>query len=958
MYRSAFIFMKTNTLFFRPFAVGLAISFTALSMSATDLLVHKQVANLTEGQSYTYMGHWFQANTTAFASVWDALGKMQDGDNLYFGPGEYGNITVSKNNVTLYGANAFCDAWSGKREAEESTFTGTVKIAAGIDGVTINGFQFTGNGCVRNDDAGRGSTALKNFSFIYNKCTATTLTRSSTTAIVFLGDAWRPSNSNTDHQNPTLWAANARYENVTIAHNAFLGKEEANQPACVQIAGSFGTTKVIDNHFELGGTPLSLFNTSGEFEILHNQFKNVGKGLLAAGTAKGEFCIRLFYIGARTQEPVTGNIKHNVFDGCQGQTSLYALIRFYCGDTNETVYNSNATLAINHNTFKNKTSCNDSGHNYVFYANKAGTTENSTVDWRFNHFDQSELEFAWVRPAWETSPGRYFAGSSEIFDHTTSDDETTGTGTLIDFYGTTTNNIKFGKTTPKKTKIKDWAFKSTTVVQSSDIDDLTNTWYFMQVMSTAYKNSTGKTYNSDKPTMITRVQQTTDSYSESIMGLDCAGHGSNMAVCNFDGTCYMFIGGCSPAGSSATSTKICIFPFVAGATVDVRNSTFTHGGKTYNIKHLENPISGSTAPYPSVDRDNQLFVMRTRTSTYNYFIVYNLADVFNDPANAKPIKTIKVKKYTMARTDSDRAFIAKNDKGFTTWSDQGFTISGDYIYAYEGNGDEGYKDTPNPSDASIGGDNKPVLIMNAINWRTGEYIYRKPILKTKVYADAVGTNNKQGPYSLSPGEPESVKVHRDATGHPNLLIGVVSGASNARKYNVYAYRQRRVNGQGREFKQFMPTATLTANETSLSLTSAGEVVSTTLTAKSAADVRDVQATIVGSDGACFSVAKQSGGIYSTSRTFTVTFTPDKLKKSYQAFVRLSTPGADDVLVPINVSYTGEISGVEEISIDDFNSLQLEGAQYYDINGRQLSTPTKGVNIVHLTSGKTIKIVLP
>ena len=31
-----------------------------------------------------------------------------DGDNIYFGPGAVGNITISKNNITLYGMNAFC----------------------------------------------------------------------------------------------------------------------------------------------------------------------------------------------------------------------------------------------------------------------------------------------------------------------------------------------------------------------------------------------------------------------------------------------------------------------------------------------------------------------------------------------------------------------------------------------------------------------------------------------------------------------------------------------------------------------------------------------------------------------------------------------------------------------------------------------------------------------------------
>lgn len=926
-----------------------------LKAQATDYLLHSDCNQMSEGQHCEYMGRSFTIGEEAFSSIEEILSKLQDGDNIYFSPGEVGNITISNNDITLYGANAFCDAWSGQRLNEETSFTGIVKIAPGISGLTINGFRFSGAGCVRNDDAARGTTAVKNFTFIYNKCESTTLERAANQAIIYMGDAWRPSNA--AHPDPTLREANARYENITIAHNAFMGNNAANQPGVIQIAGSTGITSITDNKFNYGGTSVSLFNTSGEFKIEHNSFTNVGAGLLAAGSATGEFCIRLYYIGARSNESVSGDICHNVFDNCQGQSSMFSLIRFYSGDSNEAQYPPHADLRVNHNDFKNKTSYRESdGHNYVFYGNNGITTANATVDWRFNHFDQSELEFAWVRPSWHTTSGRFYAGSSELFEHTTSDSETTGTGTLIDFYGTTTDGIKFGIPPADGTKIQNWTFKSTTVVQSADLDDVTNTWYFMQVMSAAYKKTLSYSFVQDSPIVVTRHAKSGDSYTETVMNLDQAGHGSNMAVLNVDGTCYLVIGGCSGMGSASTPKKICILPYVAGATVNVTADSFTHNGTTYQIKHIDNPISGSSFVYPSLDRDNNLLVIRTRTDSHNQFTVYDLMDAFYNPETCKPLKTISIPKYTMAITSSSREFLNKNDKGFTTWSDQGFTISGDYIYAYEGNGNEGYTGTPDPRDTSIGGDNKPILIINAFNWRTGEYVYRKAILKTKVYADAVGTNNKLGPYSMDPGEPESIKVHRDASGHPNLIIGVVNGAVGARKYNLYAYRQKRVQGQGYKFTDNIPSRKIGAEQTSLTLNSTGETSTATLNATNDSDVRDITTAIIGADGANFAVTKTAGSVIDGGFTFAVSFTPDKLKNEYTAYLRLSAPGATDIMIPLMGKYN-DYSAVEDINTDnDTIGGELENAEYYDLMGRRLLKPQPGINIVRLPSERTCKII--
>ncbi len=923
-----------------------AALFPVQQAAATDYLLHSGTSSMADGDWFLFKDRYFKVGETAFSSIWSILELLQDGDNIYFGPGAVGNITVSKNNIHLIGNNAFCDAWSGQRTADESVFSGTVKIAAGVDAVTINGFKFTGNGCVRNDDATRGSNALKNFAFIYNKCEATTLTQDSKTAVVYLGDAWRP--GNTEHPDPSLWAANARYENVTVAHNAFIGNEAANQPAFVHIAGSSGTTRVFDNHWELGGASLSLYNTCGEVTIEHNIFKNVGKGLLASGSAKGEFCVRLFYIGAREIEPADVSLCHNVFDGCQGQSSMYSLIRFYSGDNNETKYPPYASLRVNHNHFSGKTSyrTND-GHNYVFYGNDEVTTTNATVDWRYNHYDQSELEFAWIRPAWKATSGRYYAGSSELFEHSTSDSETSGTGTLIDFYGNVVNGIAFGTKPADGTAIQEWVMPSTTVVQSADRDDLTNDWYFIQVMASAYKKSHFPNSVQSSPLVVMRHAKSGSTYKETTMNLDQAGHGSNMAVYNDGSQCYLFIGGCSGTGS--TPKKICIVPYVPGATVDVSSSSFTYGGKTYTIRYMPNPLASTDkTPYPSIDRDNNLLVIRTRQpGVSNSFSVFDLSEVLANPAAAKPLKTITIPCYTKKITSSSREFLNTADRGFTTFSDQGFTISGDYIYAYEGDGSGGYEDNPKPTD------NKGVLIINAFNWRTGEYIYRKPILKTKTYTDATGTNQKRGPYSQQPGEPETVKVLRDATGHPNLVIGVVSGESGARRYNLYAYRQKRVNGQGYSFTDHVPAKNIGATQSSLILSSNGATALADVTATSTADVRDITPAIVGSDGAVFDVVRTAGSVLGGGHSFRVSFTPDGIKHNYSAYLRLSSPSAPDVMIPLTATYNGEITGIGNISQDSDND--FEGAEYYDLSGRRLAAPCPGLNIVRLRTGRTIKM---
>lgn len=933
---------------------------------AETYLLHKDIAGKAEGSYYNYKDRYFQVGTTAFNSWWTLANKLQDGDIIYFGPQATGNITINKNNLTLLGANAFCDAWSGQRNnAAESSFTGTLTIANGVSGTTINGFLFTGEGCVRNETSGRGTTALHDISLVYNKCENTTIVQGDDNAIFFLGKAYRPNNSDTNTNDPSKWAANCRYENVTIAHNAFYGKYAANQPACIQVAGSYGTLNIEDNRFENGGCPINIFNLSGDFNIKHNQFKNVGQGLNEnTGGSKGEFCIRLFYIGVRSGDAaVNGYIRHNIFDGCQGQSSMYSLIRFYAGNTSEAKYPPvNTALFINHNTFKNKTSFRDASNNYVFYADKGTCTDGATVDMRFNRYDQSELQFAWVKPAWMTEPGRFYASSTEIFEHTTAKSETEGTGTLIDYYGAKTapDGTYFGGAFATGNRLKSNTFTNTTVVQSFDRDDVTGDFYFVQVQNGTYgnKHGGGYTYTNEKPLTVTRTYKTTTTtkgWNETKMYLDWAGHGSNMAVININGTLWIVTGGNSISDTDPNPKKVCFVPYVAGAyaSLNEKVDAFTYGGKTYNIKRLnrnwvtEKGLSEEPYyPYPSIDRDNNLLVERSRTSGGDYFTVYELTDAFNNPETCKPIGQVFIAKGTAPMTTSSRDFYKTADKGFKTWSDQGFTISGDYIYTYEGNSLEGYSGTPTPTDG------KPTQIVNVANWRTGEFVYRKAILKTTVYG-----SSDAGPYKINPGEPEGLKIHRDDSGRANLLIGVVEGASGARKFNVFAYRQKRVNGQGRVFDSYNPTPTMTPAYNSLDFISSGGTDSKWFRVKINGEARDVHASIVGPDGYNFNVEKTAGDEYASNHDYSVKFTPTNNKVNFSAYLKLSTPNASDILVPLNGTYTGELTGIEDISTDNVQiENEIEG--YYDLMGRRLTSTDNynGYIIIRYTDGSAEKIL--
>ncbi|MCI5977442.1 MAG: hypothetical protein MRZ32_00710, partial [Bacteroidales bacterium] len=378
-------------------------------------------------------------------------------------------------------------------------------------------------------------------------------------------------------------------------------------------------------------------------------------------------------------------------------------------------------------------------------------------------------------------------------------------------------------------------------------------------------------------------------------------------------------------------TKICLFPWSAGKGLDLRDGSY--------VKYLKVGYSGNMC-YPAIDNDNRLFLVRSRSSSGDYFAVYDLDKVMASPETATPMKEVFVAANSRKISNSSRAFLNSNDRGFKTWSDQGFTISGDYIYTYEGDGKDGYGSNPNPSTAT-NADSKSVLIVNVINWRTGEYVQRSAILNGKVWTNMCSATNDSG-------EPESMKIHRDATGRPFMAIGIITGKSGARRYNLFAYKLKQAAGVGDALP--IDPHSFTANRSSMSFSSMGESQSQELSTTVSGHAKDVHAAIVGADGGSFMATKSGAKVK-------VTFTPDRWKSSYNAWLRLSSPNCKDVMVPLSGSYTGVLSGIEGIEADVDGMDENEPVRYFDLSGRELSEPVKGVNIVRYGNGSVSKVIV-
>ena len=1089
------------------FSAAIALALTVGGKAhAADYLITKDApkSGLTYTDPERYTGAFKNKPFTYLVNWWTSWSELnsrvtlQAGDNVYFGPGvNIPNITITTSGINLYGNNKDCLGWYGtdkeghssKTRLDETSVTGRITINGGVSNVTIAGFYFTGAGQVFADGGGNSNIqVLNNVIEGINVQTGNTTEREDNWAVFYFGKAYRGS----DYASA---AAYNRYRDITIAHNDFRGRDIDNEADWIQVAGSCGNLHIHDNHFLYGGDGVNVFNAKDKVNILHNRFDKVGNGK-KYGSATGSYAVRLFTMGVVEAYPVDVYVRHNYFDGCQGQSSKYAIIRFWNHDngTNKHINPKWAKLYINHNYFLNKTSfVNESSsetdgtklvlggevaydHYYAFYSDIVDGTDAATVDWRFNRFDHSEMEFAYLISPWDRErvssgklyPGRYYASLSGVFEHTTHEYETgdnQSTGTQCDFYGqkhkdgtyfggkvqvksvTDANRDYIGTRAPHKSKWR--AGLATTVVQSFDRDDETGDLYFLQVRNGNYgADDYGVTSVCKKPLVLTKWDVKNRTTSK--MLLDYAGHGSNMCVYRYKDQVYIMLGGNQADATSSNPRNIIIFPFVASnSNIDLRGTNILNNNEYKIVKKDPAIPIGTKAPngqtvqsfvYPSIDHSNNLYVERQRTAGGDYFTVYEASDVFNclylNGGSTQP-KIIGrcyiaagAEKIGSTSNSKTRPTLNTYDQGFKTWDDQGFTIAGDYIYTFEGNGDD--NDTkPNLHlgvNGNAGDKDGAVQLINCINWRNGTFMYRRNINKHSTYttananpAAADGTGKVlDGPAQKSAGEPEGIKVFRDHTGRAQLIIGVVGGSSGDRDYNLYAYRQKRtkvdktVNGVvrtviGRELTKDAYNNTLTTKIPDSKLSTGATVLSFSGSTQQSQDfyhsnngeARNVHATIVGEHAEYFTLTPKTSyyangtdlsllptpndidvngstnwarptnrdysynatmtytlventahrGEHTYQRGYTLTFNPSQYLREYdKAWIKLSSPGAADVYIPIKATYTGTVTSVENV-ISDNGELEVEG--YYDLTGRRVVNP-EGFVIVRYTNGTAEK----
>ncbi|MBQ7211148.1 MAG: hypothetical protein IJS19_00535 [Muribaculaceae bacterium] len=122
-------------------------------------------------------------------------------------------------------------------------------------------------------------------------------------------------------------------------------------------------------------------------------------------------------------------------------------------------------------------------------------------------------------------------------------------------------------------------------------------------------------------------------------------------------------------------------------------------------------------------------------------------------------------------------------------------------------------------------------------------------------------------------------------------------------------------------------------------------------------------TITGPDARCFSASKSDtgaySGVFSTNVKETITYTPDGLKGSHTAKLRISSPNANDVFVTLN----GVDNGYSETGVDAVESLASEiSTVYYTMQGVRVANPEKGqilVRVATLSDGslRTTKLIV-
>ena len=830
----------------------------------------------TAGAQITYRNQTFTVGTTAFASF-DQLAAVSVPSNstVYVAPGTYSGGTLSVFGLKLLGANAYCD-WTATRSAE-STINGILYVNASK--IEVNGFAFTGEGRVVANSA-TNQSPIYSLKVSYNVFSGSTVARNDNTHLIAIGTRYADGNANAD-------VSQRRYCDTEVSHNRFTGSA-THLANSIGVMGVFGTTTVTDNYLYDGGTGVHVCNGQGVINISHNKFHYVGVSTSANTDGNGVGSFSVYAERSAYANSTTLNITDNDFDHCYGRTSYMALLRIYPGSSGSTncVAPVNMSVNINRNTFTNKTSKSTNsgqlGENVLLYSD-LGTTPDVRFNIADNHYDNRFYKYSYVTLRDGLGQREIYSNSADQFV-IAGKYSTMGTSTR---YGSDISNHLVKASTPEAT-----------VIQSMDIDPATGDIYVLQLKGSSNKSSfcsaNGLSTECD-PLTITRIPCTSKAtktsgsytYSTSVQKMSIAktGHGVKLSVYrDTNGQLWLITGakGSDNGTSNDLSGKaICRFKFVSGQTIiaDGRENS------KVSLSYYNHPKAYNNA-YADVDPLNR-YICFSSSGNGRRYCIYDLDDFFNG-------KLTEIRESVVYKGDSAISGSGiSGDTGFEYKSYQSFSICGDYLYLFEGVGATSATST---------------FIMSTYNWRTQQYLQRKSL----TYDRLVG--------SSAWNEPEAVSIRPDIFGNATMYIGMSpsSGYISVYKLHVDRYVDSSGNVLGDDTsddaKHFNTAQysgiTMSKSAGAYSLTAAALTDAPsqkiTITRKSKYMYGKWTGCITGADGNVFSVDISDHNEYSGSFDATVTFTPDGLKNSYSANLRLSSPHADDIIIPINATYSGTV----------------------------------------------------
>ncbi|MGD9886554.1 MAG: Ig-like domain-containing protein [Bacilli bacterium] len=288
-----------------------------------NVIVDSTLVSAERYSTVTYDSVDYIVGQNAFSDLSKIVTK--DGMTINVKAGTYsGNLTVANNQVAVLGPNANIDPNTGTR-VSSAILTGKLTINASLDGIIINGFDFTGNGSVY------GNGTVKNVSFMYNKVYDTTENVVAWAAtrnynLVGFFTFWKQSNvmenfiitnnafSNVSGNNIMI----GNILNLTLKDNTFI---DFDQDA-VRIDGGYNSGLLLIENNDFSNTTLSAYNglylrslgaakasaNPQVVTIINNHFKNIGQpGIDFSGAIS---------TNSYQEYGITIDISHNIFETC------------------------------------------------------------------------------------------------------------------------------------------------------------------------------------------------------------------------------------------------------------------------------------------------------------------------------------------------------------------------------------------------------------------------------------------------------------------------------------------------------------------------------------------------------------------------------------------------------------------------------------------------------------------